>query len=209
MPLQQVSSLPAHVGGVSFTSSAFATDTMTVGDRLTISAGVRFDHSRAISQDLRALDPDGREIDEMLIGHGTMYTWNVWSPRLGLTAKLTGDGRTILRASYGRFVQGVLTGELEPFHPGATPVTLAAFNSTTGDYSGASSTVDPKVNLQFDRETRAPRTDQYSIGVDRAVGGPLTLSVVYVRKDGGDFIGWTDVAGKYVEGSQTLADAVA
>ncbi len=84
------SSLPAQVGGVSFTSSAFATDTMTVGDRVTISAGVRFDHSRAISQDLRALDRMVREIDEMLIGHGTMDTWNMWSPRLGLTAKLTG-----------------------------------------------------------------------------------------------------------------------
>ena len=81
-----------------------------------------------------------------------MYTWNVWSPRLGLTTKLTADGRTMLRASYGRFFQGVLTGELEPFHPGATPVRMDAFNATTGDYSGSSSTVDPKVNLQFDPE---------------------------------------------------------
>jgi hypothetical protein len=37
--------------------------------------------------------------------------------RLGLAAKLSADGRTKLRASYGRFSQGVLTGELEPFHP--------------------------------------------------------------------------------------------
>ena len=36
------------------------------------------------------------------------------------TTKLSADGRTMLRASYGRFFQGVFTGELEPFHPGAT-----------------------------------------------------------------------------------------
>ena len=81
-----------------------------------------------------------------------------------------------------------------------------AFNPTTGDYSGSSSTVDPKVNLQFDPQTRAPRTDEYSIGVDRAVGRRLAVSIAYVRKDGRDFIGWTDVAGRYVEGTQALAD---
>ena len=205
-PFQSISSLPANIGGVSLTSSAFATDTMTVRDRLTITAGVRFDHSRAISQDLPAVDADRHETDAVIDGLGTMYTWNLWSPRLGVTTKLSADGRTILRASYGRFYQGVFTGELEPFHPGATPVTMVGFNSATGDYSGAPITVDPKVNLQWDPAMRAPRTDEYSIGVDRAVGARLTVSISYVRKDGSDFIGWTDVAGQYVEGTQTLAD---
>ena len=35
-----------------------------------------------------------------------------------MTVKLTADGRTMLRASYGRFSQGVLTGEFSAFHPG-------------------------------------------------------------------------------------------
>jgi hypothetical protein len=205
-PFQAISSLPANIGGVALTSSAFATDTMTVRDRLTITAGVRFDHSRAISQDLPAVDADRRESGVAIDGLGTMYTWNLWSPRLGVTTKLSADGRTILRASYGRFYQGVFTGELEPFHPGATAVTMVGFNSTTGDYSGPRITVDPKVNLQWDPATRAPRTDEYSIGFDRALGARLTVSISYVSKDGRDFISWTDVAGHYVEGTQTLAD---
>ena len=205
-PFQKISSVPSNIGGVFLTSSAFATDTIAVGDRLTITAGLRFDHSRAISQDLPEVDADRYETGVIIHGLGTMYDWNVWSPRLGVTTKLSADGRTILRASYGRFYQGVLTGELEPFHPGATPVTMVAFNSTAGDYSGASIKVDPKVNLQWDAAMRAPRTNEYSIGVDRALGTRLTLSVSYVRKDGSDFISWTDVAGQYVEGTQTLAD---
>ena len=32
------------------------------------------------------------------------------------------------------------------------------------------------------------------------------MSISYVHKDGSHFISWTDVAGKYVEGTQTLAD---
>ena len=53
---------------------------------------------------------------------------------------------------------------------------------------------------------RAPRTDEYSVSVDRAVGHQLTVSMLYVHKDGSNFISWTDVAGKYVEGTQKLAD---
>src|SRR4029453_12779976 len=60
-PFQSISSLPANIGGVSLTYSTFATDTMTVRDRLTVTGGVRFDHSRAISQDLPAVDPQARE----------------------------------------------------------------------------------------------------------------------------------------------------
>ena len=32
------------------------------------------------------------------------------------------------------------------------------------------------------------------------------MSMSYVHKDGSNFISWTDVAGKYVEGTQSLAD---
>ena len=96
---------------------------------VTISAGLRFDHSRAILQDLHALDLEGRETDEIVHGLGTLYTWNVFSPRLGVTSKLTGDGRTVLRASYGMFRQGLLTGEFAAIHPGATPTTTTAFDS--------------------------------------------------------------------------------
>jgi hypothetical protein len=120
--------------------------------------------------------------------------------------KLTGDGRTMLRASYGRFNQGVLTGELAPFHPAAAPVTTTAFDPATGDYTTLVSVVDPKRNLRLDRETRTPRTDEYSIGVDREVGRRLALAVAYVRKRGANSIGWTDAGGEYREETRLLAD---
>ena len=174
-PLQSVSSLPYNIGGVSLTYSTFATDTITLRDRLTITGGVRFDHSRAISQDLPAVDPQAHETDTVIPGLGTMYTWNLWSPRLGVTTKLSADGRTILRASYGRFFQGVFTGELEPFHPGATAVTMVGFNSATSDYSGPSITVDPKVNLQGSPD--APPEPTSIASVERAVGHQLMVSM--------------------------------
>jgi hypothetical protein len=205
-PFQAISSDPSLTGGSFITAAAFASDAITVGDRLTISAGVRFDHSRAISQDLQAIDSTGHETDRIIEGLGTLYTWNLWSPRLGATMKLTADGRTILRGSYGRFSQGVLTGEFSAFHPGVTPVTTTAFDPRTGGYTRPVSVVDSKTNLLLDSGIRAPHTDEFSIGVDREVGRRLAVAVAYIRKDGTDFIGWTDVGGQYRERVQPLPD---
>ena len=96
-PFQSISREPSPDGGASMTASAFASDAMTVGDRLTLNLGVRFDHSRAISQDVHAVDARGQRTDAIVAGLGTLYTWNIVSPRLGLTMKLSADGRTMLR----------------------------------------------------------------------------------------------------------------
>jgi TonB dependent receptor-like, beta-barrel/Carboxypeptidase regulatory-like domain len=205
-PFQSVSADPSILGGVFITAAGFVSDAITVGDRLTINAGVRFDHSRAISQALRALDAQRQETGDIISGLGTLYTWNVWSPRLGITMKLTADGRTMLRASYGRFNQGVLTGELGPFHPAATTTTTMAFDPATGGYTRTISEVDPRKNLRLDPETRTPRTDEYSTGVDREVWRRLLVAIAYVRKDGANFIGWTDIGGQYREETRTLPD---
>lgn len=204
-PLQAVSSNPSHVGGESISAAVFASDTINLAERLTISLGLRFDHTRALSTDLSAVDLEGNETGDTVSGLGTMYTWNLVSPRVGITAKLTPDGRTMLRGSYGRFSQGVLTGELESFHPGASPTTTAAFESATSGYTRILQVVSNRV-LRFDPDMRAPRTDEYSIGVDREVGRRVAIAMAYVRKNGANFIGWTDVGGQYRQESRTLAD---
>ena len=204
-PFQAVSRAPSHEGGVSLTASGFVADTITRGG-LTISAGLRFDHSRAIIQDLHALDLEGRETDQIVKGLGTLYTWNVFSPRLGVTTKLTADGRTVLRASYGMFRQGLLTGEFAAIHPAATATTTAAFNAATGGYTTIVKVDDPSINLQIDPETRSPRSEEYSIGLDREVGRKLAVAIAYVGKKGSNFVGWTDVGGQYREEPRTLPD---
>ena len=100
-----------------------------------------------------------------LIGASPISTSGSAAP----TAKLTADGRTMLRASYGRFNQGVLTGELAPIHPGMTPITTTAFDPATGGYTRPVSVVDSRINLRLDPETRPPHTAEYSIGLDREI----------------------------------------
>jgi len=198
-PFQDISRDPAISGGQFVTFAAFATDTATLGDRLTINAGVRLDHNRAYTQDLPAIDLTGRKTGDIVRGLGTMYTWNLISPRLGATAKLSADGRTILRASYGRFHQGILTAEVAPTHPGITPITTTAFEPATGGYTRLVSVVDSTLNVQVDPHMRAPLTDEYSIGIDREFDRRLAVAAAYIRKTGSDYIAYTDVGGAYRE----------
>ena len=65
---------------------------------------------------------------------------------------------------------------------------------------------DPRINLQIDPETRSPRSEEYSIGLDREVGRRLAVAIAYVGKKGSNFVGWTDVGGQYREESRSLPD---
>ena len=203
-PFQAEYREPSIAGGRADMVALFASDAIRLNGRVTVNAGVRFDHSRASSQDVPARDGSGLETDQTIAGLGTLYTWNVVSPRLGVTAKLSADGRTMLRASYGRFNQGVLTGELSPIHPGVTPTTTMAYDVATGGYTTLVSVINPRINLALDPETRTPRTDEYSAGVERQLTARLTASAAYIRKSGANFIAWTDTGGIYREEPRTL-----
>ena len=149
----------------------------------------------------------GMETDATIAGLGTLYTWNVVSPRLGITAKLTADGRTMLRASYGRFNQGVLTGELEP-HPsrrdaddddgvrrGDRRLHAARLGGRSEDQPGARPG-DPHPahgRVLGWRRTRSSRRR-------------LAASAAYIRKSGANFIAWRDTGGTYREETRTLSD---
>ena len=190
---------PNNAGGRFLTAAAFVSDALGLGDRVTINPGLRFDHSRAISQDVPEFDLLVHATGRIIEGAGTVDTWNILSPRVGLVIKLDTAGRTMLRANAGRFSQGMLTGEISTIHPGRTRNTVIRFPS------GDQLVRDPS-QVELDPEIRPPHTDQYSVGVDREVGSQFFVSVAYVRKNGGDFIGWEEVAGEYNEQPAALND---
>jgi hypothetical protein len=142
----------------------------------------------------------------VLKGTGTVYTHNVLSPRLGMTARLDRSARMLVRASYGRFNQGVLTGELDPISQGATATTTRQYDAGTGAYTTLIAVVDPRINVALDPYTRAPHTDEYSLEVEQKVARGLRASAAYIHKRGTDFIGWVDRGGQYVQDTATLPD---
>ena len=140
-------------------------------------------------------------------GCGTIYTWNVLSPRLGVVVKLDRSGRTLLRANYGRFNQGVLTGELEPISPGVTTTTTMAYEPATGGYTTFVSRVDPKINLELDPDTRTPHTDEFSLALDREITpGVQGVGRLHSRSGAATTSPGSTRAVQYREETRTLAD---
>jgi hypothetical protein len=205
-PFQAIFRAPSIAGGVFLSSAVFVSDSFSIRNRITADAGVRVDHVRAISQDLPVIDPEGNETGAVTDGLGTLYTWKLVSPRLGVSVRLDRGGRTMMRANYGRFNQGVLTGEFDPISPGTPATTTMAYDATTGRYDRLISVVDPRINHALDPETRAPHSDEISLALDREIKSGWKTSAAYIRKRGGDFIGWTDTRGEYRAESRTLAN---
>ena len=112
----------------------------------------------------------------------------------------------MLRGHYGRFNQGVLTGELDPVSQGTTPITTRAYEAVTGGYTQLVSVVDSEVNVALDPLTRSPHTDEFSLALDQEIGAQVRASVAYIRKRGSDYISWVDGGGQYQEQTRTLAD---
>jgi hypothetical protein len=79
------------------TSSGFVDDTWRLNRRLTLSLGLRLDRYQPslpeqegpAGQTFAAIDP--------------ILTFNNWGPRAGMSADLTGDGKTVLKLHYGKF----------------------------------------------------------------------------------------------------------
>ena len=89
-----------------------------------------------------------------------------------MTARLDASSHTVLRANYGRFNQGVLTGELEPIHPGVhaddDDGVRCGHRRLHAAGLGRRSRTSTSRSIP---QTRTPRTDEYSVGVERAADG--------------------------------------
>ena len=180
-----------------FTTSAFVTDTWSMG-RLTLNLGARFDRYRAWlpAQSL----PAGRfvpaAIDYPEISKVISFTHIV--PRLGATYDVGGDGRTVLKANWGRFAFNPGVNLADAVNPNtSTQYEVWTWNDLNGDrvfqddervgaaptqkFGGAANTfIDPGLENSY--------TDEASFFVERALLQDLGVRVGYVWKK--DSNGW-------------------
>jgi hypothetical protein len=207
---------PASFAAAATSLGLWGEDELNIGHRVTIVPGVRFDHMKASSPDAPAINAASlvrhgfpwvpyygfNEMGGTIAGLGDLYTWNKVSPRLGVTMKLTNDDKTILRGTIGRYYRPLFLNDYLPIHPGVATTTLTAYNPATASYSTILSVTDPKANIAVDRNTNAPWTNQYSIGIDRELWRNMAVSASIVHKRWGNEIGWIDTGGVY--GTQTV-----
>jgi hypothetical protein len=191
-----------YIQGADFThQGVWAEDQMTIGRRLTVMIGARFDRMNAHSPELPAVVPGAsgqlEKTSTMVAGLGDMFTWNAAPVRVGANFKLTEEGKTIVRGTYGRAYRPIFLNDFSNVHPGLSPTTLARWNPATNSYSTIISVTSPIANLLVDPDSTAPFTDQYSVGFDHELIASVGVGISFVHKKGQDQFGWRDVGGVY------------
>jgi len=193
---------------------AFVDDSIRLGSRVTLNAGVRFDHSKAFSPEQSAVDDLGNPTGTTF-PRADFFTWNSVSPRVGLNMKLTGDGKTVVKAHWGRYHPQITTGEFANIiGPNVEPYFTGTFNPATGQIEDLFVTSSAE-NLSVAADYGPPRTDQFVVGFERELNTKMGLQVNYVRKWGRDFGSWRDFVGTYVpaqvvddSGQETTGDRI-
>ena len=191
-------------GAVSQAQGVWAENEMTMG-RFTFRYGGRYDRMEASSQDIPKFDGEFNETGT-LQGLGPLVTWNTFSPRGGVSVKLTNDGKTVLRGTAGRYYLPLYLTEFEILHPGRALTTTMRYDAATRGYTTLVSVTDPRTQIRLDQEMRPPHTDQIAVGLEREVANNVGVGVNLVYKRGADQLGWKDIGGTYGEQQVTLAN---
>jgi carboxypeptidase family protein/TonB-dependent receptor-like protein len=197
--------------------SAYVQDTLTHG-RATLQLGLRWDyyHDQALASSVVAnpLFPEWLPAINFA-GGDPKVIFNNFSPRVGITYDITGNGKTIAKANYARYYGQVGTGGVS-FQ--VNPVTAASVRfpwtdangdkviqanevltgqanvlNFTGNYDPANPTLLGTKNT-VDPNLRNDATDEIIIGIDREVGLGFAVGANYSWRRYTDFQ-FTDIVG--------------
>ena len=160
--------------------NAYIMDGWNVTDRLLINIGLRLDNHRYNIPDQEI--PGGGTVS----GPGDIHTFNNLAPRIGFTYKLTEDGRTLLRGSYGRYYETVATGLLQELNPavpdwieyywdGSEWVEYYREEGGTGLYS-----LDPDLGGAY--------TEAFTLGLEKELFRNIAVGVEYLHREYKDII---------------------
>ncbi len=198
----------------------FVQDTMKIGGRLSLSAGLRFDRSEAqfatssksasgnplsVSLGSTIVDPVlGFNIFSSinLPGWEKAIIWNTLSPRFGLSVDLLGNGRTMVRGSWARLPEYLGLGYSQDLAP-IDPQVSHDFVWYDEDGNGSANSGDTfsLVSYDFrvyraeyfrqavDADLKAPVIEEWTAGLEQAVGRDFTLSARYIDRRSSNNIG--------------------
>jgi len=187
--------------------AGYLQDRWAPNNRLTITAGVRFDYQDVGYKDgtrkpeicdaTTALQAgDGGRIFpcSSTIPGASFFKNNNVAARIGFSYNLDGQGKSVLKGFYGRYYNNLADG-FSSANPAGQRYTEYNFNDLNGNkkydgvqelgtfrshIGGADAPVDPNL--------KTPYTDEYSATVERQFWGESSIRGTYVRKNQKEFV---------------------
>lgn len=188
---------PEEYGGVLNRISSFLDDSWSIGDRLVLNLGIRFDHTRGGYPEFSRLDTDGNPTGETFPEDMELLKWDTWSPRLGLVYQLTGDRKTIVKASYGRYYGHMLMRDFYQSAPSKADRYWYYYNWTTLAYDIQTEHIDPIADYGFDQNITNPYSDSFSVAIEREIFPDFSLSLTGIYKESKDPVNEQNTGAEY------------
>jgi hypothetical protein len=174
----------------------FVNDTWSLG-RVSLNLGARWDRYRGWMPDQRqvafAIGPVS--VQEQVFAERTFYTWNSIGPRAGITYDLAGNGRTVVKASYGLFWHNPGPGVSANANPNQNNKSVT-YNWTdlNGDRrfqlgeQGALTSSTLAGTIQLDPAIKQPYSHDVTAYLERQIGNFIGTRVGFVYKTEDDLI---------------------
>lgn len=190
-------------------------DTWNPVRQLTITAGMRLSFAEAYYPDqtnrgesrspyINLSRPGAYFPEEVrLQARRDVLSWAHPAPRIGLTWDPVGDGKTAIRASYGRYYAQLDSDFADVVNPNLPRAVTLAWNDLNGDLRPQAGELDRTALLDFgsaagtgvvgdtiDPDTDQPLEDQITVGIDREVGNSMSVGASYQYRRGDRGIGF-------------------
>ena len=151
--------------------TAYAQDSLRLASRVTLNAGVRFDR----------ITGSNRHLDDRV------YATNAVAPRLGLAWDLRGSGRTVLRAHYGWYYDGVKSRYFDTVDPKIAPVYGVEVDPRVNTI-GARVLLQPGTNHVIDSGLKPPRLKEAVVGVEHELFRGIVAGVYAIDRRSDQFV---------------------
>jgi outer membrane receptor protein involved in Fe transport len=176
----------------------FLQDSWTLFDRLNINLGLRFDYQKGIiPKQGEERTPEvyaGETYDPRVTESFNPLAWTTIAPRVGVTYDVTGDGKTVIKAHWGRYYIANILQWFVTTNPNSFISWywwLDENFNTVGDRWWFSATS----SVEMDPDLKSPYLDELNIGIERELFKDVKLGVRYIKKWDRDLIEDVDVNG--------------
>lgn len=154
--------------------SIYLRDKFTIGRRLNLEVGLRYEQQDGAND----------------VGVTTVET-SAFAPRFALNYDLTGDARTLLTATAGRYNDWIIQSFSDNMAEGASRANydLYSWNGATGAYdfvrtviTAGGNSITPNLDLE------ASHMDEYTLGIQRQLGATMGVTLRGVYRDWSNFV---------------------
>lgn len=170
----------------------FIQDTWTVSPRLTLNLGLRAERYHSYVE--AGSKPAGQFSQAVTFPAVDILTWDAIAPRLGVAFDATGDGKTVLKATYGRYNHNPGVDFSEQYNRNGQTTTTYRWTDRNGNNNYDAGEVNLDLNgpdfistagastTPLNPNLEQPVTTEFSASLEREVASNFSMKMTYVDK---------------------------